>query len=495
VTPQMATYSISPDNLTYTFHLKPNLKFSDGTPLTANDAAYSIDRALSKPINDQTGVSGTYLGLIKDSAARLAGTKTTLIGDSINVVNPTTLTITVDHATGYFLQALTYPTAYVVEQSVITKWGAKWGDHLSDNGGQGGDGPFMVQSYDHSTGITLVPNPSYYGKAQTLKKVQLVFYKDTETAYKAFQAGQVDQTPVTPADNAAAQADTAEYHLVPQLWINYLTMNYLYKPFDNIDIRQAFELAINKDQIAQSIEKGQVTPTCHIVPKGMPGYNPNLQCPGGAPTKGDTAKAKQLFATGMAQEGLTLATFPTITLTLQSGTPDISDQATTMAQEWQSVLGVSVKTHEEDFNALLTDASNSTCQTPDDPRACLNKGLQMWFLAWIADYPDPQDWTTLQFDKGASNNNWNWGQNFSADAAAQVQVQKNLEAADINTNSTARIAAYNKAEQQLVNDVAWAPIDQQDNALLIRKDIQGAIVNSQDLTPPDDWANIYVSVH
>ncbi len=119
----------------------------------------------------------------------------------------------------------------------------------------------------------------------------------------------------------------------------------------------------------------------------------------------------------------------------------------------------------------------------------------MWFLAWIADYPDPQDWTTLQFDKGASNNNWNWGQNLSSDAAAQVQVQKDLEAADVNTNSAARIAAYNKAEQQLINDVAWAPIDQQDNALLIRKDIQGAIVNSQDLTPPDDWANIYVSVH
>src|SRR5258708_13354707 len=106
----MATYSVSSDNLTYTFHMKPNLKFSDGTPLTANDAAYSIDRALSKPINDQTGVSGTYLGLIKDSAARLAGTKPTLIGDSINVVNTTTPTTTVRHPTGSFFQPLPHPT-------------------------------------------------------------------------------------------------------------------------------------------------------------------------------------------------------------------------------------------------------------------------------------------------------------------------------------------------------------------------------------------------
>jgi oligopeptide transport system substrate-binding protein len=494
VTPQMATWTVSPDNLTYTFHLKSGLKFSDGSALTATDVAYSIDRALSPAINSQTGVSGTYLGLIKDSAARLGGTEATLVGDSINVVDPSTLTITVDHATGYFLQALTYPTAYVVEKKVIDQWGAKWTDHLGDNGGQGGDGPFMVQTYNHSTGITLVPNPNYYGKAQTLKKVQLLFYKQVETAYKAFQANQVDQAAVPPADVAQAQKDTAEYKMAPQLTIFYATMNYLYKPFDNIDIRQAFELAVNKDVIAKDIEKGLATPTCHIIPQGMPGYNASLKCPDGAPTKGDPTKAKQLLQEGMAQEGLTAATFPSVTITYPSGAQDTADQITTMIQAWQSILGITVKSQAVDFSTLLSETAASTCATPDNPQACMNKGLQMWWLGWIADYPDPQDWTTLQFDKGASYNEWNYGQNFSADAAQQVATQQLLEQADKNLGSN-RMAQYDQAEQQLVNDVVWMPLFQADAAGLFKKYVQGIVLNAQGLTPPSDWANIYIAVH
>ncbi|HEX4713549.1 MAG TPA: ABC transporter substrate-binding protein, partial [Ktedonobacteraceae bacterium] len=240
--------------------------------------------------------------------------------------------------------------------------------------------------------------------------------------------------------------------------------------------------------------KGQVTPSCHIVPKGMPGYNPNLQCPGGAPTKGDPTKAKQLFTAGMAQEGLTLATFPSITFTYPSGSAARADIATTMIQEWQSVLGVSVKSQAVDFSTLIANTTATTCQTPTNPSACLNKGLQMWSLGWIADYPDPQDWTTLQFDNGAANNNSNYGQNFSSDAATQVQTQKQLEAADINLGSN-RMAQYNRAEQQLVNDVAWMTLYQSTSVNLVRKDVQGVVLNAQGVTPPDDWANIYISVH
>jgi len=493
VTPQMAqSWTVSSDHMTYTFHLRPNLKFSDGTPLTAQDVAYSIDRALSKPINDQTGVSGTYLGLIKDSAERLDGSKSTLIGDSINPdVTNNTISLTISHPSGYFLQALTYPTAYVVEKSLIDKWGSNWTDHL-ENGG--GDGPFMVQSYNHSTGITFVPNPNYYGKSQTLKKIEFLFYKDTETAYKAYQANQVDQVGVPAAENASAMKDTAEYHEAGQLTIFYVAMNYLYKPFDNIDIRQAFELAVNKDVIAKNIEKGLATPTCHIVPEGMPGYNQSLQCPKNAPTKGDPTEAKQLFQEGMQQEGYTASTFPSITITYPSGAQDTADQITTMVQAWQSILGVTVKTQAVDFTTLLNETSGSTCQTPDSPQKCLNKGLQMWWLGWIADYPDPQDWTTLQFNKGASNNNWNYGQNFSSDAQQQVATQNTLEKADRDLG-TDRLSLYDQAEQQLVNDVAWMPLFQSDTAVLIKKYVYGTVLNSHGLTPPDDWANIYIAVH
>ena len=104
------------------------------------------------------------------------------------------------------------------------------------------------------------------------------------------------------------------------MWINYYAMNYNVKPFDNIDIRQAFDLAINKDEAVKAAWKGSYIPTNHIVPEGMPGYTPNLTGPGGAGTQGNQAMAKTLFATGLQQEGwLSVSQMPTITLTYSSG--------------------------------------------------------------------------------------------------------------------------------------------------------------------------------
>src|SRR5437588_12737263 len=95
-------------------------------------------------------------------------------------------------------------------------------------------------------------------------------------------------------------------------------MNYLYKPFDNIHIRQAMDVAINKDVISTSLYHGIRVPTCHIVPQGQPGYDASLKCPGGAPTSGNPTLAKQLFTQGLQEEGLTLATLPPIKITYQS---------------------------------------------------------------------------------------------------------------------------------------------------------------------------------
>jgi oligopeptide transport system substrate-binding protein len=496
LTPQLAqTYSVSPDGLTYTFILRPNLKFSDGTPLTASDVVYSIDRALSPPVADLNGVTQTYLGLIKDSALRLNGKLSTLIGDSLVAVNATTVKIVVSKKTAYFLEALSYPSSYIVEKSVIQKWGTKWTDHLSDNGGQGGDGPFKVLSYSHSTGIRLVPNTFYYGKAQTLQEVDLVFYKDVNTEYAAYQAGQLDLSSVPAADVPLLQAnDKAELLDYPSLAIFYLTMNYLSKPFDNIDIRQAFSLAVNRDVIASAIYKNTVTPTCHIVPQGMPGYDPSLKCAGGAPTKGDVALAKQLLATGEQQEGYTPSTMPAITLTYPSGDQDTTNAITTIIQEWKSELGVTVTANVVDFNTLLTDVNDTVCATPNNLQKCLNKGLQMWYLGWIADYPDAQDWTTLQFDKGAPNNAWNWGQNLTSVAAQQQQVQTQLETADTDLGSN-RLALYNQAEQTLVNQVAWLSLYQSNIVGALKKFVIGVVPNAQGLTPPNDWSNIYIANH
>jgi peptide/nickel transport system substrate-binding protein/oligopeptide transport system substrate-binding protein len=489
-----SSWDVSPDGLTYTFHLRPGMKFSDGAPLNANDAAYSIDRALSPTLYSATYAPGLYLGLIKDAAKRGTGKIPTLIGDSLKVVDDNTLQILTTQKSAYFLQSLTYPTGWVVEKSLVVKWGTKWTEHLADTGNPGSSGPFLVQNYNHSVGITFVPNPVYYGKQPQLKKVQQLFYQQIDSMYKAYQAGQLDNSVIPNSDVPVAEKNTAEFRKVPSLTIWYLGMNYLAKPFDNIDIRQAFSLAINRTIIAHNIEKDTVTASCHIIPFGMPGYNPNLLCPGGGPLKGDSAKARQLFQQGLQAEGLTTTTFPSITMPYPTGAPDIAQSVTTLVQEWQTVLGVTIKTQAMDFNTEISQINQTVCQTPSTPAKCLNKGLQMWWSGWIADYPDAEDWTTLQFGQNSANDNMNYGQNLGSDIAQQHAIQQQLAQADADLGSD-RMSLYNRAEEQLVNDVAWCSLYQAGIVEVIKKYMQGVMINAQGVTPPDDWGNIYAATH
>ncbi len=491
VKPQLASsWTSSSDGLTWTFTLKSGLKFSDGTPITSADVVYSIDRALSPQISSLNGVSLTYLGLIKDSDKRVAGKIPTLIGDSLLTPDANTVVIKLNKAGAYFLQALSYPTSWVVEKKVITQWGTKWTDHLADNGGQGGAGPFVVKSWEHTKGVDLVPNPNYYGSHPQLATLSYRFYTNPKTAYEAYQAGQLDETgdagfPI-PSANYDQAKTSKEFVKTPNLDIGYYAMNYLAKPFDSIKIRQAFAMALNKDLINQAVYKGQYVPTCHIVPQGMPGYNATLQCPGGVTTQGDATKARQLFNQGMQEAGYTLATFPTVTITYPSGSADRDNQITTSRQMWKTALGIDVKAQAINFNQLVTDLSGAV----NNP-----KGLQMWAIGWIADYPDPQDWTTLQFDKGSPNNYFNYGQNNSSDAAQQQQVQQHLEQADVTTNQAQRLQMYMQAEQQLVNDVAWLSIDQESASRLVKPYVVGLTFNAADLRPPGDWASVYIAAH
>jgi len=484
VTPQMADHwTSSSDGLTWTFTLKQDLTFSDGTPITSHDVAYSIDRALSPQVSSLNGISLTYLGLIKDSDKRVAGKISTIIDDSVLTPDNNTIVFKLNKPGAYFLQALTNPTSFVVEKSVIDKYGLKFVDHLSDNSGQGGAGPWVVRSWNHQKGIILVPNSKYYGPKPQLSQLQWLFYKSPKTQYEVYQAGQLDDA-VIPAENLQQAETSKEFVKTPLLAIQYFAMNYLVKPFDNIHIRQALSLALNRDVINTAIFKGAHVPSCHIVPSGMPGYNPSLTCPGGAPTSGDQNKARQLFQQGMREEGLT--TFPSINLTYANGDPDADNMITTARQMWQTVLGVDIKPQPIDFNQLVTDL-NSAINNP--------KGLAMWQIGWIADYPDPQDWTTLQFDKSSPNNSTNYGQNDATDAATQQQVQQQLEQADVTTNQAQRIRMYNRAEQQLVNDVAWLPLYQQSATRLVKPYVDGLTFNGADLQPPNDWANVYIVAH
>lgn len=479
-----STYSVGSDGVTWTFKLKSNLMFSDGTPLTSADVVYSMDRALDP--KTQSGTAPYYMRYIKDATARNSGKVKTLIGDSLIASDPSTVEVIAAQPVAFFIESLTYPTSFVVEKSVVQKWGTAWTDHLADNGGQGGDGPFKVKEYTHNKQIVFVPNPNYFGPKPQLAEVVYPFVKVADTGYQLYQVNQVDYTGI-PTTHLETDRHRTDYINAPFLAINYYTMNYLQKPFDVTSCRQAFALAINKDLIVKTVWKNSFIATNHIVPQGQYGYDPTLTGPDGTTsTAGNSTKAQQdLQACETAQGYASAANFPPITLTYSSaGAQDVRNEVAAMQQEWQTVLGITVKTNDIDINKLFTDeglGSNNPLQFYTGP-------------AWLADYPDPQDWITLQFDKGASQNGMSFGQNKGPDAAAQQALQVQMEQADAMTGSSAaRAAAYNAIEQQLVNYVAWFPMEQQEINELQKPCVQGVVQNAFGLTPPDDWGSVYIS--
>lgn len=481
--PQLASsWDQSSDGLTWTFHLRSNLEFSDGTPLTASDVAYSINRALL-PATKST-IAPIYLEDIQDADKLLAGSITTLIGDSLQVVDQHTLKITTQKPAPYFLDMLAKGCSYVVEQKLITQYGSSFTDYLSQGGGAG---PFVIKQYIHGQKITFVPNPHYYGPKPQLRSVVFPFYTQQAAAYNDYAAGKVDTAgvPLAALPNIAKRPD---YHQIPQLWINYYTMNYEVPPFDNINIRQAFALAIDKTAIAKNVWKDTVIPTNHIIPQGMPGYNQNLTGPDGTTSlTGNAKEARALLQEGMQAEHWTsVSQIPSIKLTYATGVSGFDQEVQSMISMWQKVLGVTVTADPVDSNTLLDEVSAATGNS---------QGLQMWGLSWVGEYPDPQDWLSRQFASGSVFNNMNYGENASSDAARQQLTQSQLSKADTNFQTSVRLQSYQQAEQQLVNDVAWLPIEQETSIFLRKSYVVGIVDNGMSIIPPNDWAGIYILQH
>ncbi len=478
-----ASYSISPDGLTYTFHLKPNLKFSDGSAINTSDMAYSLNRVLEPATKSEVT---EYLSQLKDANKLINGQIKTLIGDSINAPNDSTLVLTLSAPVAFFLNQLTYPAAYVVNPKLIAKYPTSWTDHLEDGGSSG---PFKVASYSHTTGLDLIPNTYYYGPKPQLQHLKIMLVDNAQTAFQAYQNGQYDWVNV-PSNDVPEVKNRPDLHEYPALVIRYVTMNYLSKPFDNIKIRQAFALALNKDLIGESILKGVQTPTNRLIPSGMYGASPSVSGPDGVTsTAGNQTLAKQLLKQGLQEERL--KTLPTINFATYSGVPLITSLVQAMENQWTTVLGAKFNTTTTDFDTIVQQENDTAGHTGP---------LQMWISAWSADYPDPQDWLSNFFEsvaQGANNNNQNYGQNQSSSAIEQQQVQKLLAQADRNTSSTAaRAKLYNEAEQKIINDVGWIPIYQLNEHDQVNPKVQGWVstaFGSSTGYDPDNWANIYIA--
>lgn len=449
-----ASWTVSSDKKTYTFHIRKGLKFADGTPVTASDFAWSLNRAFQPQFVNGGNIS-YYLSHIVGGPAVTAGKAKTVKG--IKVVNPSTLQITTDAPVAPFLDQLTFSGADVLPRHVIQKYGRSWTDHAV------GTGPFYVKRVIHSKEIDLAPNPYYWRGKPRLSRVRVLFFANADTAYNSFRTGGLDVMGAVqfPSDKLTEARHQKDFYQVPQLFTEYIPPNEHKAPFNNAHVRRAFSLAIDRPVLVNRFLSGQFVPAFGILPPGMPGFNSNLH---GEIFNPAQAKAELVKAGYPNGKGL-----PPITLSFSSGDPGQRSAAQVLQGMWRQYLGVNVG-----LNGLEQGAYNN---------ALTARNYQLAFISWGEDYPDPQDFLSLQLQTGAANNNGSFS-NPTFDRLTN-------EADTLVGDNAKRYQLYDRAEQIALDKAAWIVLWWGKADVFIKPGVHGLTVNGGGLTAAN-WADVSV---
>lgn len=452
---QASSWTISPDNKTYTFKLKPGITFSDGTPVTAQSYVYTLTRALLPAV--QAGFAQSFLGII-DGANDVVNGKTNVLR-GVRALDANTLRVTLTQPAAYFLDLMATSFCFPLNEQMIKQYGQKeWVNHAAGNGI--GTGPFMVKQWDHNVKMVLVPNLHWYGAKTKLKEVDMLFVSDPATAFKAYQAGQYDFDWNITAQDLTTARSMPGFTSKSLLQTDVLFFNTKMPPFDNVAVRQAFAYATDKTTLVNAIFKGAAIAAPTIIPPGMPGYQPDYQ---GLPYD----KAKALAALQSAYPDV--SKMPAITFSYPSSQVS-SLEAQVLQQMWQSALGIHVNLLSVELNAYNTETAN--------------RQIQLGFNQWTADFPDPYDWLALNLLSNAAGNDGSWSYRLFDQAVMQAE----------QTTGDARIQLYNQAEQYAVEQVGWLPLDHEAMAAVTPSWVHGVSLNNTGLYF-GDWSNVYMLQH
>jgi ABC-type transport system substrate-binding protein len=435
IQPDLATsWTVSPDGKTYTFHLRTDAKFADGRPITAADFKYSLERTLDPAL--KSPVALLYLGDIVGASDRLSGKATSVSG--VVVVDPHTLQLTIDTPKSYFLAKLTYPTGYVLDQKNVSS-GADWTKHPN------GSGPFTLKSWDPQNGLALNRNPNYYGQRPTLDEVDYYFGPDRPIGL--YQQGQLDVASVGAGDLPRASDPAgpfaAQLTTVPLLSVQYLGFNVQQKPFDDPKVRLAFAYATNKKGLLNGIFRGSGNVANGILPPGLPGYDPSFA---GVPY--DPQKARDLL--GQSSYG-SAANLPPIALSVSDNEGGLGEGFAAM---YRQALGVNVSV------VVLQNTFYPDLQAHRP---------QMFYLGWVADYPDPQDFLDILFRTGSDANYTGYDNG---------ELNQILDQANVATDPKQRFSLYQTAQARIVQDAPVIPLFHDTQYVLINPKVKGLTITS-----------------
>jgi peptide/nickel transport system substrate-binding protein/oligopeptide transport system substrate-binding protein len=469
--PLLATgYDVSADGLRSTIHLRADARFTDGTPLTSSDVAFSLNRAIADCASDAPFAFSTLKDeprlmetLCLGSATPNQPPTSSLIGDALLTPDPQTLVIVLSQPDGALAAKLAEPYCGIVERAIVMQYGNTWAQHLADGGGQGTSGMYRLantSAYNAGRGLrmTLERVSHSWGAVPRLRQVILDLYpRDSlATGDVIFDGG----------DGFSQQRVSGmAWHTAPTRADALLTLDPQEPGLSDIRVRQ--ELALTVDKIALAKSMGAVA-TNHLTPPGIAGYPTALSGPiASAPLTGDVAQAQALLRSYVADKcGGSARACPRIFVWDVGWTGGMS-QMFPLFDRWKAALpGLPV---------IGTD--------PPDllPVSCCPY-YSARPLTWYEDYPDPQDWLSYFAQVPAF-------QPIAHDATADALVMS----AEDTHDPTARLALYHEAEETVINDAVVVPIAQLQMTWGVSPTVINFPANPAPYIAPSAWARIYLT--
>ncbi|EIP97809.1 ABC-type oligopeptide transport system, periplasmic component [Opitutaceae bacterium TAV1] len=447
-----ARWDISPDRLRYTFHLRPEARWSSGDPVTAQDFVFSFRRVLSPAL----GAEYAYmLYPIKNAEAFNTGQLADFDQVGVRALDEHTLELTLARPTPQLLALAANPSWFPVHPKTILARGhidqrdTRW----TTPGALVGNGPYVLKEWLPNQRIVAVRNPRYWNAAATAPAsgpgdaigghiAEVVFYPNDNIAADeaAFRTGRLHLTYDVLPDRIEHYRRNApgQLRIDPLLETLFVRFNTRLKPLDDARVRRALALAIDRESISQQLLLGSRPPAWHFTPPNTAGY---------------TSKTRQSYDPDTARRLLAEAGYPG-----RAGFPKFEIQMNADALNsrifeaiqgmWKRELGVETSLVSLDFRAYLENQRTVA--------------YQITRSRWVGDYNDPNTFLDM-FVTGGGNNQTGW-----SNPAYDRAIADAAEAPDTG----ARFAAFQRAEKLLLDEAPVAPVVFGARTYLISPDVR-----------------------
>jgi oligopeptide transport system substrate-binding protein len=374
------SWTVSDDKKVYTFKLRADGKWSDGTPVTAHDFVFSWRRL----VDPATAAEYAYMlaPVVNAEAITKGEKKPDELG--VKAVDDLTFEVTLNAPTPYFLEMLTHQSTYAVSKANVEKFGAdfiKPGNLVSN-------GAYMLAEFVPNDHVKAVKNPNFFDAANV--KIDVVNYIPTEdrsTAMKRFEAGELDSNDDIPTEQLAELKAKFgdQLRLGPYLGTYYYAFKLTKDPWTNVKLRHAISMAIDRDYLAEKVWQNTMLPAYSFVPPGITGYETRTT---------DYAEMSQLDREDAAKKTLTELGYgpdKPLKMEIRYNTSENHKNTAVAIQEQLKPLGIEV-------TLLNTDTKTHYGHLEQ------HGDFDVARAGWIADYKDPSNF--LDLCKTGTGNNY-----------------------------------------------------------------------------------------